>query len=404
MVEWEVDKLDPFGEENWDEEMDLDEKNYISYDNIKFGHSNYPVGSPVFHYKSISTPTHNKNGMLGYVTNIISYEPTYTVLWSNNNSTNEYSYNLLFNKNHIPSDWTPGKNKEFTLGDNIIYELIMSFENDKMIFKINKLNIHYIRGRHIEINNSIEVRNISNVWIGEFLNKKYGYLQDSYNGNRRYNKNIIHFTNKFDIDTDSKGFMLLIKRRFSAYQTKLTRIIKKDIDILGKFKNDIESIKSIDDKEKINNLDFFNISTNLTDYNQQDWIGIFYSPIPGLNNANDIKKITLEARYGTPVAKYNWNYRARLIDFNENNNFYIITEYNRVFIMVRVDSFDELNSFIKNKFIKECILLKNKVIKDNEIKYNRLKEKTDILTTKKTEIMKQKKSFKIDNIIKDYLV
>jgi hypothetical protein len=401
--EFDYKDIDPFGEEDWEEEKRYDKKNYIQYDNIEQGHSNYPLDAPVMLKEGAEdVGLHIKPYDVGIVHGIRPVEPTYQIYWLNRGRVrNHYTYDLLYHKDYLPKDWTPGVKTGFEMGDRKVYELWVHYSKieEKIKYNIHRLNIEYQR-RKIIVRDSNEYqlrRNIPVSSFVDFLDKTYGYLQNIISP--KYSKDIIHFTNKFDLNNaeNVKDFTNLIKRRFSAYQGKYTRNIKKENSKLEKFVNSLEIVKSI----KVDDIKLPKVGSSSTDkYNAYRFNFNFSKTNPYdliSSKVEYYENIGVYAPSG-PRFKVFYNSYKKEKSFDEYK--YQINEKAHALIVIFEG---ELSEFIERDF---KVAIKKKIESYIEIfnkKIEEIKSNIESYNKHKNIIFDARKNFNLVDLIRSYL-
>lgn len=404
--EWDMKELDPFDEEYWEEESFMDRKNYIEYDNIEQGHSNYPEGAPVL----LKDDDQARRGVrninpyeLGFIHDVRPFEPTYNVMWSRlGRIRNHYSYDLLYHKDYIPEDWTPGQRQGFTMGDKILYELVFNWNEPeaRIEYNINRKDPAYQR-RVINIPNATDyIRNVPIDCFRQFLDTKYGYIQDCLRGNNKYDKDVMYFTNEFDLNADSiKGFTTLIKRRMSAYQARYTRNVKKDDDSVESKRRQIANY-NVD----LNLLDQIDYNEPFVENNNGNWVGVYT-----VNGRFFVKKVDINRQnYGRnrTYARFDWGASFNLGgDFNENTSqFYVGSQGNKSFMIIRRNVLEEVKDRAEDAFRNEITNNRNIKVAELEQQIQRLEERKRVKENRKATLSRDKRAFQLVDIIGDYLV
>jgi len=399
--EWDLKDIDPFDEEYWEEEKFLDRKNYINYDNVEAGHSNYPEDAPVL----LKEGDEHRRGLtvailepyeLGFVYNARNNEPTYNVFWSRRGRNRDhYSYDLMYHKDYIPSDWTPGKVQGFTMGDKVLYELVVSWSErlGRLTYTVHRKDVANQR-RNIMINNASDymANQVSLQCFREFLNKKYGYLQDCSNRGSKYNKDIMYFTNEFPLDgVNVKGFTTLIKRRMSAIQSKYTRGIKKINETLLGVKKRMEKILEFN-FNKINDLNFKNPRYN------SDWIGIRFNDDIYLDN------VRFENYRDRKYIRLGWNSWDIDKKFDKRNQDYVIvSNAHSVALAIDKSKFEDVKDVAFKEFKEEIdVIIENKV-EDSSNKIKTMENKIKVMEDHKKVLGLDKRKFQLIDVIGDYL-
>jgi len=395
--------IDPFDEEYWNEESILDKKNYIEYDNIENNHSNYPIDAPVMlkegneHRRGLTTAI-LKPFELGFIKNTNIMEPTYNVLWVRRGRNNRhFSYDLLYHKDYIPSDWTPGIRQDFKM-NNKLYQLIFSWSNrtNTVTYNIEEMKIQYNR-RRIDILNSVEYfRGIPLNNFRQFINNdKFGYLQEKV-FHRGYNKDILFFTSDIDIDTIKKPFTILIKRRIGSIQAKLTRSIKKFNSALYQLDDKIKYIKNKD-------LNIYEFDYNKAiEETETDWIGAYFSN-NGRSRLSSNVSINQFGRLTT--IKMGWT-RFNVNQFEFNDIKYKVILYpdkTNCILIINKKYFNEIKDEALKEFMsKTKIMISNYIDNINDNK-RIIENKIETFTEKKKILTKEKREFDLNNIIGDYI-
>jgi len=408
-IPFDIDELDPLDEYFWDLPEFKDKSNYVAYDNTEVGKSNYNIeGAPVL---LIPNNSSGKNPYeLGFIDGVRNGDPVYRVYWPNRNPgmvdlynyRNEYAYDLMFHKDYIPKDWTPNIDTNFKMGNKKLYELKYKYNMGVIDFEIKELPVIY-RRRNISIPNSSDgyARNIGLDCFKRLLDSTVGYLQDCYGYRRKYNKNIMQFTNEFDLNNKEsvKLFTTLIKRRMSANQSAHTRDLKGYNRALHSTNERLKNLLNFNIIDKINEVDFDNpikLNDNVPNYL---CLSINFNNL----NIRFEEGIKMDSYYGSgKQIKFN-NWRTISLDEDIDKS-YISRRLGSkdVHLIVKKGS-ENLIGDLLVKFVEYCEEEKENFIKQLresiELTENKIKERN----TRKEYLTEYKRKFKLEEIIGKYL-